>query len=148
MENKSLVKSLAVLEALATSPRPLSAAQLGQQLKLTRPTVYRILGTLSRHEYVTRQSDGPLYRPSFKLLDLAQQVLERTDLLGAVRPTLQRLAAQFRETMHLAVEEGGAHRLPGQSGGLGPVLHELANRPASADALHGLGEVRAGPASR
>jgi IclR family acetate operon transcriptional repressor len=107
VENKSLAKSLAVLEALATSSRPLTAAQLGQQLKLTRPTVYRILGTLTRHEYVTRPPDGPFYRPSFKLLELGHQVLERTDLLDAARPTLRQLAAQFRETVHLAVEEGG-----------------------------------------
>ena len=108
MENKSLAKALGVLEALATNSRPLTAAQLGPQLKLTRPTVYRILGTLTLHEYVTRQPDGPFYRPSFKLLELGHQVLERTDLLDAARPTLRQLAAQFRETVHLAVEEGGA----------------------------------------
>ena len=107
MENKSLAKALGVLEALSASQRPLSAAQLGQQLKLTRPTVYRILGTLSRHEYVTRELDGPFYRPSFKLLELGHQVLERTDLLDAARPTLRKLASQFRETVHLAVEEEG-----------------------------------------
>jgi hypothetical protein len=86
VENRSPAKSLAVLEALATSPQPLSARQLGQQLTLTRPTVYRILGTLSRHEYITRQSDGPLYRPSVKLLKIAQQVLERTDLPASADP--------------------------------------------------------------
>lgn len=107
MENKSLAKALAVLEALSASQRPLSAAQLGRQLKLTRPTVYRILGTLSRYEYVTRHPDGPFYRPSFKLLELGHQVLERTDLLDAARPTLRQLAGQFRETVHLAVEEEG-----------------------------------------
>jgi DNA-binding IclR family transcriptional regulator len=107
VENKSLVKSLSVLETLAASPAPLSAAQLSHRLKLTRPTVYRILGTLSRHEYVTRDADGPTYRVSFKLLDLGHQILERTDLLGAARPALRDLSAQFHETVHLAVEEEG-----------------------------------------
>ncbi len=106
-ENKSLAKSLTVLETLASSSSPLSAAQLGRALKLTRPTVYRILGTLARHEYVTRDGSGPFYRPSFKLLDLGHRVLERTDLLTAARPILRDLAGQFRETVHLAVEEGG-----------------------------------------
>ena len=107
VENKSLAKSLTVLETLATSPSPLSAAQLGRQLKLTRPTVYRILGTLARREFVTRDPDGPVYRASFKLLELGYQVLERTDLLGAARDCLGRLAVEFRETVHLAVEEEG-----------------------------------------
>lgn len=107
VENKSLAKSLTVLETLASSPLPLSAAQLSRELKLTRPTIYRILGTLVRHEYVTRDADGPFYRASFKLLDLGHQVLERTDLLSAARPILRNLATQFRETVHLAVEEDG-----------------------------------------
>jgi DNA-binding IclR family transcriptional regulator len=107
VENKSLAKSLAVLETLATSPSPLSAAQLGRQLKLTRPTVYRILATLGRREFVTRDAVGSVYRASFKLLDLGHQVLERTDLLGAARICLRRVAAEIPETVHLAVEEGG-----------------------------------------
>ena len=107
MEIRSLAKSLALLEALAASPRPLSAAQLAQQLKLSRPTIYRILGTLAQHEYVTRVPGGPLYQLSFKLLDLGHQTLERTDLPEAARPVIQRLAERFGETVHLAVEEGG-----------------------------------------
>jgi DNA-binding IclR family transcriptional regulator len=107
VENKSLAKSLTVLEMLASSPSPLSAAQLSRDLKLTRPTIYRILGTLARHEYVTRDADGPFYRPSFKLLDLGHRVLERTDLLSIARPILGDLAKQFKETVHLAVEEEG-----------------------------------------
>ena len=107
VENKSLAKSLTVLETLASSSSPLSAAQLSRELKLTRPTIYRILGTLARLEYVTRDAGGPFYRPSFKLLDLGHQILERTDLLTAARPILRDLAAQFTETVHLAVEEGG-----------------------------------------
>jgi DNA-binding IclR family transcriptional regulator len=107
VENKSLAKSLTVLETLASSPSPLSAAQLSRELKLTRPTIYRILGTLARHEYVTRDAGGPFYRPSFKLLDLGHQILEHTDLLTTARPTLCDLAAQFHETVHLAVQEEG-----------------------------------------
>jgi len=107
MENKSLAKALVLMETLAASPRPLTAVDLSQQLKIARPTVYRILSTLVRHGFVIREDGSPCFRASLKLLELGHQVLERTDLHEAARPTLCDLAAEFRETVHLAVEEGG-----------------------------------------
>ena len=107
MENRSLVKALAVIETLGASPRPLTSSQLSQTLKITRPTVYRILKTLTQHGFVTREEDGALYRLSFKLLDLGHRILERTDLLEAARPILRKLSGYCRETAHLAVPEDG-----------------------------------------
>ncbi len=107
MENRSLAKALALIEALASSPRALTAVQLSHTLKITRPTIYRILKTLAQHGFVTREEDGPFYRLSFKLLDLGHRVLERTDLLDAARPVLRKLSAHCHETVHLAVPEDG-----------------------------------------
>ena len=107
VENRSLTKALALIEALASRPRPLTAVQLSHTLKLTRPTIYRILKTLTQHGFVTREEGGPSYRLSFKLLDLGQRVLEGTDLLDAARPVLRELGAECRETVHLAVPEDG-----------------------------------------
>lgn len=107
VENRSLAKALALIETLASSPQPLTAIQLNRALKLTRPTIYRILKTLARHGFVTREEEGPFYRLSFKLLDLGHRVLERTDLLAAARPVLRKLGMQCRETVHLAVPEEG-----------------------------------------
>ena len=105
--NRSLTKALALIEALASSPRPLTAVQLGRALKLTRPTVYRILTTLTLHGFVIREEGGSSYRLSFKLLDLGQRVLEGTDLLEVARPVLRKLGAHCHETVHLAVPEDG-----------------------------------------
>jgi IclR family acetate operon transcriptional repressor len=107
VENRSLAKAIALIEALAANPRPLTAVQLTQTLKLTRPTVYRILNTLLRHGFVAREEGGSSYRLSFKLLHLGQRVLERTDLFDATRPILQELGSRCRETVHLAVPEEG-----------------------------------------
>ncbi len=107
MEIRSLAKGLSVIEALASSPSPLTAVQLSRQLKLTRPTLYRILGTLAEHEFVTREEASAFYRLTFKLLDIGQRVLEQTDLLDAARPVLRKLGTRCRETVHLAVPEGG-----------------------------------------
>jgi len=107
VENRSLVKALAVIETLGSSPRPLTAFQLNHTLKLTRPTVYRILKTLAQHGFVTREEGEASYRLSFKLLDLGQRVLERTDLLEVARPALRKLGTHCHETVHLAVPEDG-----------------------------------------
>jgi IclR family acetate operon transcriptional repressor len=106
-ENQSLAKALALIEALASSPCPLTAVQLSQTLKITRPTIYRILKTLAQHGFVTREDNGPFYRLSFKLLDLGHRVLEKTDLIEATRPILRELSAECRETVHLAVPQEG-----------------------------------------
>lgn|SRR5574337_363747 len=106
-ENRSLTKALALIEALAASPGPLTAVQLTRTLKLTRPTVYRILKTLAQHGFVSREEGRPSYRLSFKLLDLGQRVLEGTDLFDVTRPVLRKLGARCRETVHLAVPEDG-----------------------------------------
>ena len=84
---------------------PQSASALSQTLKLARPTVYRILASLVEHGYVTR--DRGRYRLSFRLLDLGHRVLKATDLFQAARPALRELEVASRETVHLAVPEGG-----------------------------------------
>lgn len=96
-----------MLEALAESPTPVSAGALAQALKLARPSVYRILGTLVQHGYVVHEREPGRYRLSFKLLDIGHRVLKATDLLQAARPALQKLQAHSRETVHVAVPEGG-----------------------------------------
>jgi len=107
LENRSLSKALALIEALAANPRPLTAVQLSHTLKLTRPTVYRILKTLTQHGFVTREEGEASYRLSFKMLDLGQRVLERTDLLDVARPAIRKLGTYCHETVHLAVPEDG-----------------------------------------
>ena len=107
MENRSLVKALSPIDALGSSPHPLTAAQLSTTLKITRPTVCRILETLAEHGFVSHEEEGPFYRLSFKMLDLGQRVLERTDLVETARPILRRLSERFRESAHLAVSEDG-----------------------------------------
>jgi IclR family acetate operon transcriptional repressor len=106
-ENRSLTKALALIEALGSSPRPQTAVELTRALKLTRPTVYRILKTLAQHGFITREEGQPSYRLSFKLLDLGQRVLEGTDLFDVARPVLRKLGARCHETVHLAVPEDG-----------------------------------------
>jgi IclR family acetate operon transcriptional repressor len=85
----------------------LTAVHLSRTLKITRPTIYRILKTLAQHGFVTREDNGPFYRLSFKLLDLGHRVLEQTDLIEATRPILRKLGAECRETVHLAVPQEG-----------------------------------------
>ncbi len=132
--NKSLAKGLAVLEMLAGSPRPLTAAQLSRQLKYPRPTLYRILDTLLLHDFVTREGDGACYDLSFKVLDLGHRRLERTDLLAAARPVLKRLEAEFRETVHLAIPQEGRMVYLDKCEGSGPFCTH--SRPGSSVPMH------------
>jgi DNA-binding IclR family transcriptional regulator len=132
--NKSLAKGLVVLETLANSPRPLTAAQLSRQLNYPRPTLYRILDTLLLQDFVTREGDGACYGLSFKVLDLGHRRLERTDLLAAARPVLRRLEAEFRETVHLAIHQDGRMVYLDKCEGSGPFCTH--SRPGSSVPMH------------
>ena len=120
--NRSLAKALATLEALAASPRGLTALELGRTLRLPRATVYRILGTLGEHRYVERVDGNRAYRLSLKLLDLGSRVLQGVDLLETARPVLHDLHRRCQETIHLAVCEGGRMVYLNKIEGAGPFV--------------------------
>jgi DNA-binding IclR family transcriptional regulator len=130
---RSLAKALSVLESLASSAEPMSALALSRRLKYPRATLYRILQTLCRHDFVRRE--GPAsFRLGFKVLDLGNQLLEGTDLLGVARPALRQLGAEVRETVHLAIPHEGRMVYLDKLEGPGPFCTH--SRPGRAVPMH------------
>jgi DNA-binding IclR family transcriptional regulator len=130
---RSLAKALTVLESLASSHEPMSALALSRRLKYPRATLYRILQTLCRHDFVRRE--GPAsFRLGFKVLDLGNQLLEGTDLLGAARPALRQLGAEVQETVHLAIPHEGRMVYLDKLEGSGPFCTH--SRPGLAVPMH------------
>ncbi len=101
--DKTLLKGLTVLEALAGSERPRGITDLAAELGLVKSNVHRVLKTLESAGYVTRGRDAATYAPSLKLWVLGSQIHARSDLAAEAQPFLQALAAVSRETVHLSV---------------------------------------------
>ena len=102
----SVERALGVLEAIATSPRPIPAKAVAQWLGISLGTSYRILHTLEHGGYVVRLGHG-CYGLGGKVTSLSRHFQEGLDLVPAVRPTLEHLAVEAGEDAYLAVLHAG-----------------------------------------
>ena len=100
------LKTIAVLEVLAKSPRGMRLQEIATSLGLSRPTAYQRLLTLSEAGLI-EQDDQSRYRLSMHLCRFAAAALEQADLGTRVLPILQNLVHEVKETASLAVLDRG-----------------------------------------
>jgi DNA-binding IclR family transcriptional regulator len=98
-------RALAVLDALAASPNGATLQAIAASLRVPRTTTYRILNSLERHEMATRIGAG-VYRLGPHLIRLARLVPNATDIVGAARPAMERLARELGEAVKLSIHQG------------------------------------------
>jgi IclR family KDG regulon transcriptional repressor len=104
--DKTLLKGLQVLSHLAGAERPVRITDVAREMALTKSNAYRVLRTLEAAGYVRQDPLTKDFRPSLKLWELGMQVVGRLDLRSIAADVLKRLAADSRETVHLAVLDG------------------------------------------
>lgn len=100
------VKTLEVLEVLASANGGMGVTEISRALDLSKSTVHRILTALVERQYVLKDETTRRYRLGFKLLLLSSQVLDSLELRQIARPELVELANKTRETVHLVWKEG------------------------------------------
>lgn len=100
------IKTLEVLEVLASAKEGLGVTEISRALGLSKSTVHRILMALVNRQYVLKDEVTRRYRLGFKLLLLSSQVLDSLELRQLARPELVELANRSRETVHLVWLEG------------------------------------------
>jgi DNA-binding IclR family transcriptional regulator len=105
MESTTVLKALGLLEALATTQRGRSLAELALELQLPKPTAHRLLKTLSLAGYVAKGEPGCY---------CAGPALDRLTVRGAddilrdlALPALEKLHKATRETVNLGVLRHG-----------------------------------------
>lgn len=104
--DKTLLKGLEVLEALARSESSRGVSDLARELGLTKSNVHRTLQTLCAAGYVRKEEGAGSYECTLKLPHLAASILGRLDLKRIAQPHMQVLAATTLETVHLSVLDG------------------------------------------
>ncbi len=102
---QAVERAMAILEAMGRAGRPLSVKEIGALVSLPRPTVYRLLGTLGSHGAVAATDGG--FVIGSRILWLAAQRLEQTELRAASRPHVLDLRDDTGLTVHVGVLEQG-----------------------------------------
>lgn len=100
---KSLIKALRVMEALAFSEVPRGVSELARELGYQKSNVHRILTTLVEQGYVVRFDIGPTYQLSYKMFEIGSRVVSRLRLSEVARPFLQRIVRHTGESAHIMI---------------------------------------------
>lgn len=103
----TLAKGLALLEAVASGAQPLRFTDLLQSQPYPKATLHRLLKSLIEAEMVVYDADQRTYHPGLRLIRLAHASWLRSSLADAARATLDQLAIEIGETVHLATLDNG-----------------------------------------
>lgn len=101
---EGMAKGMAVLESFDTERQRLNATQAAERAGLTRAAARRHLLTLAHLGYL--DTDGSHYWLSAKVLRFSGSYLASARLPRLLQPTLNRLAAQTRESFSAVVRDG------------------------------------------
>jgi IclR family acetate operon transcriptional repressor len=102
----ALRKGLAVLELLAAEG-PLTLLEIQRRGSLNKTMAFRVIRTLRETGYVDHDLHAHRYSLTLKLLKLGGAVVARLDVVAAGKPILDRLRAEFGETINLGVMDDG-----------------------------------------
>jgi IclR family KDG regulon transcriptional repressor len=75
-------------------------------LGLSTTTTYRLLQTLTQHNYIQQDPDNKKYSLGFKLLELSSIFLTQSDIRKLSMPAMQVLRDDCKETVNLAILDG------------------------------------------
>lgn len=95
-----------ILDTLAAAPEGLTLTEIMQATALPRGTVHRLLGALLEVGYIETVEGRKVYVLGSRLLHMLHLGTPAEVIVRLVRPILDRLVAQFRETAFLAKLEG------------------------------------------
>jgi len=100
-----LDKTFNILEVMARTGRVLSLAELAEECRLPKPTVFRILKSLRDLGYVEQTDRGGEYGLSGRLASLREYGRDEA-VRNKALPLMQSLHEEFDETVNLGLLEG------------------------------------------
>jgi len=98
-------RMMALLDALASYPDPVSLKELASATGLHPSTAHRILNDMVAKRFVDR-SDPGTYRLGMRLLELGNIVKSRLNVREAALPYMQALHRKTQQTVNLSVRQG------------------------------------------
>ena len=97
----SVYNTLEVLDLLSRHDE-LGIAEISKALELNKSSVFRMLYTLEKKDFVYKTSDAK-YRLSVKFAHYGSIVLDNLNVISIVKPYLKKLVEDHNETAHLGI---------------------------------------------
>ncbi len=110
----ALEKALDILEVLADWPEPLSQLEIAQAVDRSPSQIFRVLTTLERRGYLSRDAQSGAYSLSLRLFDLSHRQEPLRSLTDAALGPMRELAAATGQSCNLSVLESGGVRVVAQ----------------------------------
>jgi IclR family KDG regulon transcriptional repressor len=104
--DKTFLKGLVLLEAMANSEKSCGVTELASQLALTKSNVHRLLQGLVHQGFARKVPETGRYELTVKLWELGAKVFQRLDLRREALPYMKLLADETQETVHLSILDG------------------------------------------
>jgi DNA-binding IclR family transcriptional regulator len=102
---KSLLKAMDIVDALAENGSA-GIRKLSTITGLPPSTIHRIASTLLERRYLNQDPVTKRYALSFRFLELGTKVQQQFNLSSIAKPHLERLMAETKESVNLAVRDG------------------------------------------
>lgn len=127
-----LEDTICVLNTFIDGKDRLTLAEITKESGLVKNKVFRILSTLEKNRFVSRDENGS-YLLGIRFLEFGHRVKTQMSLLEASRPVMDWLVEETRETIFLTIVDGTevlvvdtresprSVRLTGKLGGRGPL---------------------------
>lgn len=103
---QSVDKALMVVELLMRTGEAMTAREIALQTGINRTTGHRLLNALMHRGWIEKEPNSAAYRISLRFLVLSNHSYHQRNVLSEMRPTLERLSAISRETVHVGVLDG------------------------------------------
>jgi IclR family transcriptional regulator, acetate operon repressor len=94
-------RSFSILEFVAAAGRPLSASEISEALCLPKPSTYRLIESLERSGFISRQGSARRVSTGPRLTDLAFNVLKSSLRHAPRRQVLDELVKEVGETCNI-----------------------------------------------
>lgn len=94
-----------VMELLAESGS-IGLMDLSGALRLNKTTAYRVLSSLIYMGYARQNEATGKYEPTLKIVDMANKIMSKVDVVQIVRPYLRKLMEATGETVHFVERDG------------------------------------------
>jgi DNA-binding IclR family transcriptional regulator len=102
----TVLRALSLLDLLVSEPGGMRLSDLARRSGLNKATAFRLLGSLQQGGLVTQDQATSRYRPSLKIIGMAERILEAFDLRAVARPHLEQLAGKTGYSVLAGVIEG------------------------------------------